>query len=218
MEQSLLMKKCERPEGCDEQEKGAPPSPSRAVTSGQQHIGQEDANYGSLSPYCFWLAYIFIEIPARRVLVALFELRGGRLSPQALGKVVAGIVLLPLFALSWLVKIVFLNIQDFSQLLGSCVQLFHCTEVFDCTNFRNIGHIGRLFPKSSADAKSKNRDDDAAAFLRRFEHMTNPPEATRPLKIIQERIKRMLTTSGISSKPEGGTKSQDVACVKVDEE
>lgn len=217
MEQSLLVKKCERPEWCDEQEKGAPPSPNQAAGSSQQHTGQDDEKCGLLSPYFFWLAYIFIEIPARGVLVALFELKGGSLSLQATANIVLGIVLMPVFALSWLMKIVFLNIHDVLQLLGSWVQLSRCFKVFDCTNFRDAGHIGRLFPKLSADAKLKNKSDDAAAFLRRFEQMTNPPEATRPLKIIQERVKRMSENSNISSKPEGGTKSEDVACVKMDE-
>lgn len=217
MEQSLLMKKCEKSGRCDEQQNEAPPSPSRVVASGQQPIGRDVVDRGSRPQYRFWLEYIFIEIPARRLLIALFELKGGSLSPQATANIVVGIVLMPVFALSWLMKIIFLNIHDVLQLLGSWVQLSCCSKVFGCTNFRIAAHIGRLFPKLSADAKPKKKIDNAAAFLRRFEQMTNPPQATRPWKIIQERVKRRSENPTISLKPEQGTGSQDVACVEMDE-
>lgn len=127
MEQSLLMKKYEKSGEADEQQKGEPQSPSVAVASGRQRIGQDDVNRGSLSPYYFWLAYIFIEIPARRVLVAMSELKGGSLSPQALANIWVGIALMPVFGLSWLVKIILLNIRDIVQLLGTWDQRSYCT-------------------------------------------------------------------------------------------
>lgn len=118
MEQSLLLKKYEELGRRDGQERAAPLSPSWGVPSGQQHISQRDEILVSPSPYCFWMAYIFIEIPARRILVSISELRDGSPSPQALAKILVGIALMPVFGLSWLMKIIFLNIQDLVQLLG----------------------------------------------------------------------------------------------------
>ncbi|KKY32525.1 putative mg2+ transporter zinc transport protein [Diaporthe ampelina] len=174
-EESWLMMHRVKPGESDEQGKGSPPPPpSRAKASGQEHIAHDDVNHRSLSPILFWPAYIFIEIPARRVLVAIFELKSGSLSPQAIAHIIAGVVLVPVFGLSWLVKVIFVNIQDVVEFLK---------------------HIGDLIPKWSTSSKPRNKDDDAAAFLRRFEQMTNTPEASRPLKMLQERMNRKLKTS-----------------------
>lgn len=69
------------------------------------------------------------------------------------------------------------------------------------TNSQNLEHMGRLFPKSSANAKPNNKDDDAAAFLRRFEQMTNPPDAARPLRISLGRMKRQSELDAIAQEP-----------------
>lgn len=112
MEESLLMKKCENPGRSDNQEKDSSPKPSQSKTSDQHHRAQEDARKEPLALYLFWLAYIFLEIPARRILVATFELKDGSPSPQALANILVGIALMPVFAISWLVRIIFLNVQD----------------------------------------------------------------------------------------------------------
>lgn len=202
MEQSLLMRQFEELAGRDEQETDSTDSSrtrSRSKPSDQHHLAQGDVRQESLSPSFFWLAYIFIEVPARRILVAISELKDGGLSPMALANILIGLALMPVFGLSWLVRIIFLNIQDAVQLLGMWAQQFCC--VFYGNNFQDSEDIGRLFPESSVNAKPKNKDEDAAVFLRRFQQMTNPPEATRPLKILQGRMKRTPELDIIAQEP-----------------
>lgn len=62
-----------------------------------------------------------------------------------------------------------------------------------------------------------NNNDDPDAFLRRFERMTNPPEVSRPFRILQERIKEKSKLPAIAPKPQGGMKSRDKAVFEMDE-
>lgn len=72
----------------------------------------------SLSPRSFWLAYIFVEIPARRVLFAVSELKDGNLSARAISTILLGLMFIPVFGTGWLMRILFLNICDAAALLG----------------------------------------------------------------------------------------------------
>lgn len=89
-----------------------------------KRLAKNDLKHGSLSPYYFWPAYIFLEIPARRVLTASSELKSGGVSPQAAAHVLLGILFLPVLSFSLVIRIVFLNIRDVADFLGRWVLHF----------------------------------------------------------------------------------------------
>lgn len=89
-----------------------------------KRLAKKGLKRGSLSPYYFWPAYFFLEIPARRVLIASSELKYGGVSPQAAARVLLGILFLPVLSLSLVMRILFLNIRDVADFLGRWVLHF----------------------------------------------------------------------------------------------
>lgn len=95
-------------------------SPTEFSRQKSQPRGDRHATFGS--PVSFWLAYIFVEVPARMVLRAVFALKRGRLSGRAVANVVLGVLFMPVFGTSWLLRFIGFNILDFTKkLLGKCL-------------------------------------------------------------------------------------------------
>lgn len=83
-----------------------------------QERTQEEVPVDLPSPFSFWLAYFFIEKPARKVERAFSDMKHGVLSPRAAVNIPLGLVFLPVFVTSWLVKIIVLNIMDIIELIS----------------------------------------------------------------------------------------------------
>lgn len=115
MEDSLLMKWMKNLGESDEEEER---QPSDGQAKAAEHADWNDVEFEFWSPFMFWVAYIFFEIPARRVLLAISELTSGSFSPQVVGNVLLGFVFMPIFALAWLTNIFCLNIQDLARLIS----------------------------------------------------------------------------------------------------
>jgi hypothetical protein len=79
---------------------------------GQKTKRQEDLHGAFRSPASFWLAYIFVEIPALRVLRAVTAMRKGKVSGAAAADVALGVIFMPVFGTSCLLRIVAYNILD----------------------------------------------------------------------------------------------------------
>lgn len=90
----------------------------------RKRCGKRNTRRGSLSPFYFWPAYIFLEIPARRVMIAIRELKYGGVFLQVAPHALLGILFLLILSLSLLVKIVYPNISDMVEFLGRCVVRF----------------------------------------------------------------------------------------------
>jgi hypothetical protein len=67
----------------------------------------------------FWIPYILIELPARRMLLACRALWNDGFSRTAMLPVAAGVVLLPVFIVSWLIRFCILTVLDILILLWS---------------------------------------------------------------------------------------------------
>ncbi|KAJ0108354.1 hypothetical protein J7T55_005331 [Diaporthe amygdali] len=87
VEKSLLMKWMKNLGESDEEEER---QPSDGQAKASEHADWNDVELEFWSPFMFWVAYIFYEIPARRVLLAISELRSGGFSPQVVGNVLLG--------------------------------------------------------------------------------------------------------------------------------
>lgn len=60
----------------------------------------------------FWIKYVLIELPARRVLLAFYVLRDHKFTWTTCVHIATGAVLLPLFMLSWFFQVSVYNIVD----------------------------------------------------------------------------------------------------------
>jgi hypothetical protein len=65
----------------------------------------------------FWISYLFMELPVRRVLLAFDTMKANPLSLAAVPRVVTGVVLLPVCIVSWLVWFCVVNAVDVLRLL-----------------------------------------------------------------------------------------------------
>ncbi|ROW00219.1 hypothetical protein VSDG_03568 [Cytospora chrysosperma] len=83
-----------------------------AEISRQKSQGQGDPHGAFSSPASFWLAYIFVEIPALRVLRAVTAMRKGKVSGAAAVDVALGVIFMPVLGTSCLLRIVAYNILD----------------------------------------------------------------------------------------------------------
>ncbi|KAH8658141.1 hypothetical protein BX600DRAFT_468717 [Xylariales sp. PMI_506] len=73
----------------------------------------------------FWVEYFFVELPARRVLLGVLTLRKLEWKAIALLRLIGGILFLPLFIVSWLVRVICYNIVDVLRYLkGILIQQF----------------------------------------------------------------------------------------------
>ncbi|ROW15591.1 hypothetical protein VPNG_02145 [Cytospora leucostoma] len=127
---------------------------------------QESQNHSAGSIASFWIAYIFLELPARRVLRAVLALRKGKLSIKATVNVVLGVIFMPVYGTSWLLNFLVVNILDLARYL-----------------IRLVPDLKSLRRRFRSTAKSKHDDsEDEKEFLRQLRNMTVPPQSFRPLK------------------------------------
>ncbi|KAF2108502.1 hypothetical protein BDV96DRAFT_652751 [Lophiotrema nucula] len=112
----------------------------------------------------FWIAYIFIELPARRVLLAYRALKAHRLSWTTCVPIVLGVVLLPFCIISYLVQILVYNLMDFFMLCR--------------------GYVRLNFPSSTLDEDEILPD--------RMSMLSHPLDTSRPLKFKVEMTEILL--------------------------
>lgn len=173
----------------------------RRTKNSKKHLARESVKRDFLSPYYFWPAYIFFEIPALSVLTAFSQLRSGNVSPQAIAHVLLGIILLPIFGLSWLVKIILLNICDMAKLLGGWDVILNCCTAF-FANATDTEDVGTRLLKRSTVSNPNTGGTNTVTFHRRVDRMAATPKVTRPLKILHGRIKRKSESATNSSSEE----------------
>lgn len=124
MDESLLIKRSEKVGKPNAQAETRQSGPRQVRSWEKERTSIKEATRNSISPYRFWPEYIFVEVPARRVLLAIDELKNRDISPQAFTNVLLGVIIfLPVFGISWLVRIMFLNIQD----VGTSLSKFDST-------------------------------------------------------------------------------------------
>ncbi|KAF2675989.1 hypothetical protein K458DRAFT_492750 [Lentithecium fluviatile CBS 122367] len=99
--------------------------------------------YSSSWHIWFWIAYLFIELPPRRVLLAYDTMKNGDSVIGVLWYLLTGLLLLPLFVVSWFVQVVAYNLVDGLRLLWSCVVwIFSAPVPKNKTEFED--RLGRL--------------------------------------------------------------------------
>ncbi len=78
----------------------------RAITSNQYswHIG-------------FWVAYLLIELPARRILLAYDVLPKPALTPRIIWRLVTGLLMIPVSLISWTLQTLAYNVLDILELV-----------------------------------------------------------------------------------------------------
>lgn len=113
MKESLIMKDRQTPQILHEMKE------KKTLRQPDNVLGpQEEVPLDLPSPFSFWLAYFLIEKPARKVERAFSDMKHGVLSLRAVVNILLGVVSLPVFVTSWLVKIMVLNIMDMIELIG----------------------------------------------------------------------------------------------------
>ncbi|KAI1392344.1 uncharacterized protein F4822DRAFT_425554 [Hypoxylon trugodes] len=131
-----------------------------AVLRGTPNIGD--------SLFMFWIEYLFIELPMRRVLYGFGALRWGVVTPKAIVQVSGAVVFLPLFALSWSVRFIYYNLAD----------LFHL-----CRGF--IASLPKRSYVKSDCSTIGLQDEDESMLLKRYRSRL---EVARPLTTLSDRV------------------------------
>lgn len=135
---------------------------------GQKTKRQEDLHGAFSSPASFWLAYIFVEIPALRVLRAVTAMRKGKVSGAAAADVALGVIFMPVFGTSCLLRIVAYNILD----------LIRNITIY----FEKLLASMKYSSVSSQVGDDGEGEEDEASFLRRFHKIKDVPQSFRPLR------------------------------------
>lgn len=89
---------------------------NHAEDMGQESQRRENFHQDLSSPVSFWLAYLFVEIPARKMSRILSHLEKRKMSWTIAAESVLGVFVMLAFGVSWLLSIVGLNIVDFIRL------------------------------------------------------------------------------------------------------
>lgn len=152
----------------DEQRKAGKEQKSGTEVPGQKTKGQEDLHGAFGSPASFWLAYIFVEIPALRVLRAVTAMRRGKVSGAAAADVALGVIFMPVFGTSCLLRIVAYNILDLFRNIS--------------TYFEKLLASMKHNPVSSPVGDDGEGEEDEESFLRRFHKIKDVPQSFRPLR------------------------------------
>lgn len=109
----------------------------------------------------FWLAYLLVELPARRVMLAYGALKEQPLSWGVFLRVFLGVTMLPVFILSWALRTAAYNVVDLIVLLFAIL----------------------MCPFAIPPLEN---DEPFDTHMRR---LTYPPESHRPLRSILTKIK-----------------------------
>lgn len=93
---------------------------SSSVGSSKPILRRLNVQETDVSRTWFWLAYFLLEIPARRLSLAIAVLKDGRFSPNAAGTILLGIFFLPVYGISRVLQITAHNILSLGRILGEC--------------------------------------------------------------------------------------------------
>lgn len=91
---------------------------SRFIMQSRRNDSQED----DVSHFWFWLAYISLEIPTRRILLATAVLQDGGFPLSAAGTILVGILFLPVYGMSRTIHLTAHNILSLGKIIGECGQ------------------------------------------------------------------------------------------------
>ncbi|EXJ89887.1 hypothetical protein A1O3_02954 [Capronia epimyces CBS 606.96] len=103
------------------------PRPPPSDVAGGDNVLDIDTSSSSSPHLGFWIAYVLIELPARRILLACYAMRKHKFTRAAVLLVVTGLLLLPLFVVSCMLQILVYNMFDILRLFWGCVVRFFST-------------------------------------------------------------------------------------------
>lgn len=134
----------------------------------------------------FWLAYFLLEIPARRLSLAIAVLKDGTFSPNAAGTILLGIFLLPVYGISRVLQIAAPNILSLGRILGECQGGFLDHRL---TNYLfQIGYFARNLYNLPSPKPEDTEVTEGEHFRRYFTKMTALPPILSPFKSLEEKL------------------------------
>lgn len=149
--------------------------------TGQKSEHQQDLHGAFGSAASFWLAYIIVEIPALRVLRAVTAMKKGKVSGAAAANVALGVIFMPVFGTSCLLRIVTFNIRDLIWTISSKYSIRTYIDRLSGTFFLTFCYAVYLqfaLMKHSLTSAPVEEDgesgEDEELFLRRFHKIKGP--------------------------------------------
>jgi hypothetical protein len=105
-------------------------SPYRDLTRNDKKLAHQYTHPKSPNKWhlWFWVVYVLVELPARRVATAYTSLKEGRRTLRGCLNVILGILMLPWCILVWILQVVVLNLADLFGVIKR--KYLHCLKIW----------------------------------------------------------------------------------------
>lgn len=146
----------------------------------------------STPTHWLWLAYFLLELPARRLSLAIGALEVGVLSSKAAANVFIGIVLLPIYGVSRMLQVVAINFLSLGRIFGkpwSLTYVYKYRKTCQFADWSPAEYIRILYLSSESKPKdSVTAGNDLRRSGFRSYQMTKPPSIFAPLRTLEDRL------------------------------
>lgn len=162
-----------------------PEKSNKPWTSGKEvrmQSSKVEASRQRASDISFWLRYICLEVPARKVAYASYLLKKEKtLSPKTVGAIVLGILMSPAFAIAWSIQRVICHASYLIQLLRTWAQ-----KKPECNPYLmspplswltlSITGLAHKYHQTKAPRSSPSADEGKQTYEMYLHSLTKPPE------------------------------------------